>query len=60
MRNTLRNLLSEIERRVSDTEESRGWNRDRGWDRVDGQGQEVLYEYGRFAQLGDLLEEFER
>lgn len=60
VRNTVRNLLDEIERRVSAIEKFRGWNRYLGWDQVDGQGQEVLYEFGRFAQLVDLLEEFER
>ena len=58
MRRSVSGMLEEIERRVEDTEESRGWDRDRGWNQVDGEGQETLYEFGRFAMLVDLLEEF--
>ena len=52
-------LVKELEFRIENYEEGYGWDRRNGWSQVQGQGLEVLYEFGRFATLVDLLEELD-
>lgn len=51
-------VSGQLEKRVRALEKLHGWNRSDGWVQVEGLGFLAVYEFGRFAQMVDLLEEF--
>lgn len=51
-------FLDDLEARISKLEKANGWDRRQGWGQLPRTAGKVeFYEFGRFAQLVDLLEE---
>lgn len=53
----MKSLIAGLESRVSLLEQIHGWDRRKGWNQLKRSDLELFYEFGRFAQLVDLLEE---
>lgn len=61
---TIKSLRATLEDRIRILEDTNGWDRMLGWAQCSDPkrpgtepGAEMMYEFGRFAQLVDLLEE---
>lgn len=56
----MKTLRETLENRIANLEDTNGWDRSLGWAQLTSQDQDdpvAMYNFGRFAQLVDLLED---